>query len=90
MPEEIRKAVGTGELSLNVLFYIDWDGTILKGDAGRFWWYELYKSERGIEDNLDREFEEAVEAAIKSMPKWYPTTYGGIAVPFEKNIKVEF
>lgn len=34
--------------------------------------------------------QEAVEAAIKSMPKWQPATYGGIAVPFEKNIKVEF
>lgn len=90
MPEEIRKAVGTGELSLNVLFYIDRDGTILESVTGGLWWYRWYKSQRGIEDNLDEELENAVKAAIESMPKWQPATYGGIAVPFEKNIKVEF
>jgi hypothetical protein len=54
------------------------------------WWYRWYKSQRGIEDNLDEELENAVKAAIESMPKWQPATYGGIAVPLDKDIKVEF
>ncbi len=92
MPEEIRKAAAEtdSDLTINVGFLIDRDGTILEGDAGGLWWYRWYKSQRGIEDNLDEEFEKAVKAAIESMPKWQPATYGGIAVPFDKDIKVEF
>lgn len=92
MPEEIRKAAAEthNELTINVGFLIDRDGTILEGDAGGLWWYRWYKTQKGIEDNLDEEFEKAVKAAIESMPKWQPATYGGIAVPLDKDIKVEF
>ena len=92
MPEEIRKAAAETDsvLTINVGFLIDRDGTILESVTGGLWWYRWYKSQRGIEDNLDEEFEKAVKAAIESMPKWQPATYGGIAVPFDKDIKVEF
>ena len=92
MPDEIRMAAAEtdSDLTINVGFLIDRDGTILEGDAGGLWWYRWYKSQRGIEDNLDEEFEKAVKAAIESMPKWQPATYGGIAVPLDKDIKVEF
>lgn len=92
MPEEIRKAAAETDsvLTINVGFLIDRDGTILESVTGGLWWYRWYKSQRGIEDNLDEEFEKAVEAVIKNMPKWQPAKYGGIAVPFETDIKVEF
>jgi hypothetical protein len=92
VPEEIRKAAAETytELTVNLEFLIDRDGTILEGYAGGLSWYYLYKQQKNIEDNLDEEFEKAVEAIIKGMPKWQPATYGGIAVPFEKDIKVEF
>ena len=92
MPEEIRKAAAETDsvLTINVGFLIDRDGTILESVTGGLWWYRWYKSQRGIEDNLDEELENAVKAAIESMPKWQPATYGGIAVPLDKDIKVEF
>ena len=93
VPEEIRKVAAEDEnrdLTIRVSFLIGRDGTILEGNSGTFWWYGWYKSQNDIEDNLDVEFEKAVEDVIKGMPKWQPAIYGGIAVPLEKEIKVEF